>query len=59
MVKPAPRDDVELLAWAASIVQREQKGETYGRVVIRMEKGRIVGVTIEKNELPTFTNPSG
>lgn len=57
MVTPAPRPNDQLLAWAANIVEREQKNRIYGTVTIRMEDGVITGVKVEKNEKPAFTHP--
>ena len=58
LLRPDPkRDDTQLLAWVGAIVQREQQNGTYGKVVVHMEKGKIVRVTTEKIELPAFTTP--
>ena len=56
MAKPSPRSAEELLAWTASIIRREQENGTYGTVTVHLEKGTIVRVSTQKNELPTFTN---
>lgn len=58
MVKPAPRSDDELLAWAGGILRREQERGTYGKVAIVMENGKITRVTIESSEVPVFTKPT-
>lgn len=56
----AKKSHTELLAWAAAIIQREQKSGTYGRVIVHLEKGTIVTVTIEKTEKPPSTDePTG
>lgn len=51
-MKPAQRSDTELLAWAASIIQREQQRGTFGVLQIHMQGGRIVRVKTEQTEEP-------
>lgn len=46
------RTDAELLAWVASIVQNEQQARTFGKVIVHMDRGRIMRVVIEKTEIP-------
>lgn len=59
-MKPSPkRDDRELLAWAASIIQREQGRGTFGVVSIHLQGGKIERVKIETTELPGEPTPSG
>lgn len=51
-MKPGARDDRQLLAWAASLLQREQDRESYGTVTFNFEKGRIVRARFEHSEKP-------
>jgi len=52
-MKPSPkRDDRELLAWAASIIQREQGRGTFGTISIKMQGGKIESVKTETIEIP-------
>lgn len=46
------QSNAQLLAWATEIVAREQSSSTYGKIVVHMEKGRIMRVVVEKNEMP-------
>ena len=51
-MKPSPRSHQELLAWAAAIVDRENKRQTTGEVRIQMNEGNIQRVKIEATEKP-------
>lgn len=58
-MKPSPkRDDKDLLAWAASIIQREQIKGTFGVVSIHLQGGKIERVKIETTELPGEPAPA-
>lgn len=57
MVKPAPRPDDQLLAWAGNIIRREQEGGMYGQVIITLEAGKITRAQTVKSEKPPLTEP--
>ena len=51
-MRPAPRSETELLAWAASIIQKEQHDQSFGTVTIHIEKGVITRAKVERSEMP-------
>lgn len=51
-MKPAPRDSRELVAWAASILERERQRGTTGAVRVEVHEGVIQRVRIESVEKP-------
>lgn len=51
-MKPAPRSDVELLAWAASMIEREQTEKKYSIVSVHLEAGKITRARVERSERP-------
>lgn len=51
--------DRELLAWAASVIQREQAAGTFGVVAVHMERGRIARVKVERTEVPEGLEKAG
>lgn len=51
-MRPAPRSESELLAWAASVIQKEQRDKTFGTVTIHFEEGTIVRAKVERSEMP-------
>lgn len=55
-MKPAPRSDAELLAWAASIIQKEQCDKSYGTVTIHLEGGIVTRAKVERSEQPPREN---
>lgn len=49
---PEKHSNKELLAWLASIVQREQQKGTFGVISVHMQGGKIVRVKTEQTEEP-------
>lgn len=52
---PEKRSDTELLAWAASILQRAQSDKTTGVVRISLQEGVIQRANVERIEVPSRT----
>lgn len=51
-MRPSPRDNQELLAWVAAILERERERETTGSVRVEVHEGNIQRVRIEAVEKP-------
>ncbi len=49
-MKPAPRSEQELIAWAASIIERERGRGTSGAIRVEMHNGVIQRVRVESTE---------
>lgn len=54
----AKRTPAEMLAWATTLIAREQGTKLYGTITFSFENGAIVRVNTSRNELPTFVENS-
>ena len=54
-MKPSPRSPQELLAWAASIIEKEQRERSFGTVTIHVESGVITRAHVARSEMPPPT----
>jgi hypothetical protein len=54
-MKPAPRSDAQLLAWAAALITKQQTEKAYGSLTLHFESGRIIRAKTERTEMPDTT----
>lgn len=51
-MKPDLKDNRLLLAWAASLIEREQKDHSHARIEVHIEAGVITRAKVERSERP-------